>query len=227
MAHDDPLLELASLAEAHWLDTYHRRKTEYEGGGQAEPLGPVCRRYEIPRLADPFGRIDPALLFELLRIDSGFEIIYDRFTAKGMGPGHHLYRRVNGDGGGSNDLLVWEVSLQFNMRKMWPLGIPRRPGFWFLPMLKANLRDPNETPESIRAGLKNRSRANRAKHVKKAYDAEMGAFEEIQPYLPVEQGGNGRIIRRTGLDKVPMPDKPKVYGIPSREPASKIELPNY
>lgn len=222
----DTLLDHASTAEANWLDVYQRRKLTYESGGQAEPLGPVCRRYEIPKIEYHAGRIDPALLFELLRIDPGFEIIYDRFTALDMGPGHHLYRRVSGDGGGSHDLLVWEVSLQWNMRKMWPLGGPRRPGFWFLPVLKANLRDPNETPQEIRQGLRDRSRANRAEKVKTAYDLEMGAYEEIRPYLPTEVGGNGRIIQRTGRDKVPMGPMPKQYSLPQRRaPEPEIIVP--
>lgn len=185
--------DLLEAQELNWLETNAQRKLAYELGMSASPISPVCRRGWLPNVQWPGGRVDPDLLFDLIRIDAGFEIIYDRYSTIGAAPGHHLYRRVGGDGTGAGDILIWEVSLQWEMNKIWPEGKPREPGRWLIPCILQNLKGPDDTPEKLSQARRDRCNANRAKKIKKGLEAELRMSEALAPYFE-----RGRKIPKVG-----------------------------
>jgi hypothetical protein len=120
-----------------------------------------------------------------------YEILFDLVTTDGRGPGYHLYRRKGPGGCPSDDLLRLEAPLQYDMEQLWPLGRPRYPGMWFLPLLKAaeKARQPGDEA-AIEARNLRESResimGDFAKHDRE-YDDSMGmVLRELA--IPIHRG---------------------------------------
>ncbi len=110
---------------------------------KCKPLKTVLKRAQaaaFPQSSYHGINADPDTMRVLHSIDPNFEIIYDMHTAKQYGPGHHLYRRVKGDRLSADRELVLEFSLQYDLDKPWPEGVPREPGRWVVDAVRQRLK---------------------------------------------------------------------------------------
>lgn len=133
-----------------------------------------------------------ALDAKLKAIDKGFEIIYDKSTARdGFSPAHHLYRVTPG-GCPSDDSMVIEFSLTEGLYLgcpvPWQDSIAKAPGDWVLDVIartdKAKLPG-NE--EQVERGIAERREiipdAQEKAAEKEIAETSAREAEEAEPYL--------------------------------------------
>lgn len=162
------------------------RMQRWRENGPQPPLT-QCQRCDLGDSAWVGGEPPSSVFLNLRQIDPYLEIIYDRFTAKGDQPGHHLYYRQRTAGSPMGDTLVLQWSLQEDISVPWPQGKPRAPGAWVVDAVKKRhlkFQDGDEKhiaehmiQKSIESADKKRDDADRAKA-----EADADVLKELAPY---------------------------------------------
>ena len=118
----------------------HDRAAVHERDRLAMRPADRCPSWVVPKASPPGNQRNLRKVErELHRIDPRFRLIHDPLTALG-GPGYHLYieNRVNAIAGAPQ--LIYEMSVQRDPAKDWPLGRPCYPSMSFVQFVRAHLK---------------------------------------------------------------------------------------
>ncbi len=163
------------------------------------PLDPFtqCFRYDLP-VARFHKDVEQVVIIALEALDPCLEIVFDKFTATGSGPGHHLYRRSSRDGGNAYDSLQLEFSLMDDCGMVWGASPAREPGMWVVEEFKK--RDLARLPGGKKAVTKeSKERAVKRDEAmdREAAEGVVHLEKELQPFVQRAIDGNKGSAPRT------------------------------